>query len=69
MIEHFSKQLELVPLPDHNREGATYAFLDKMLSRFGVSTKVLINQGLAFYGDFQELCEAILGIGTYNYHG
>ncbi|CAK9225535.1 unnamed protein product [Sphagnum troendelagicum] len=33
MIEHFSKWLELVPLPNYSSEGgATYAFLDKVQS-------------------------------------
>jgi hypothetical protein len=45
MIEHFSKWLELVPLFDRNSERATYAFLDKVLSRFGALVEVLIDQG------------------------
>jgi hypothetical protein len=36
MIEHFSKWLELVPLPDCSSEKTTYAFLDKVLSRLGL---------------------------------
>jgi hypothetical protein len=34
MIEHFSKWLELVPLPCYNSEGTIYAVLDRVLSRF-----------------------------------
>ncbi len=45
MIEHFSKWLELVPLLDRRNEAATYACLDKVLSKFGAPTEVLINQG------------------------
>jgi hypothetical protein len=60
MIKHFSKWLELVLLLNHGREGTTYAFLDRMLSRFGVSAKVPINQGMEFHGDFQKLCEKAL---------
>jgi hypothetical protein len=45
MIEHFSKWLESVLLLDHNSEGATYAFLDKVLSKFGALAKVFIDQG------------------------
>ncbi len=41
-------------------EGATYAFLDRMLSRFSALVKVLINQSIEFCGDFQELCEEAL---------
>jgi len=45
MIEHFSKRLELVPLPDRSSEKTTYAFLDKVFSRFGASAEVFIDQG------------------------
>jgi hypothetical protein len=60
MMKHFSKLLELVPLPYHNNEGSSYAFLDRMLSKFGVPTKVFINQGIEFQRDFQDLCEKAL---------
>ncbi len=36
MTEQFSKWLELVPLLDDSSEGATYAFLDRMLNKFNV---------------------------------
>jgi hypothetical protein len=39
MIEHFSKWLELVPLPDYSNEGTTYAFLDMVFNRFGASNQ------------------------------
>jgi hypothetical protein len=57
MTEHFSKWLELVPLPNRNIEGSTYAFLDKMFNRFGVLAKVFIDQGMEFWRDFKDLCE------------
>jgi hypothetical protein len=57
MIEHFSKWLEVVPLSDHSSERATYAFLDKVLSRFGVLAEVFTNQSRKFCGEFQKLCE------------
>jgi hypothetical protein len=60
MIEHFFKWLELVPLPDHSSEGVAYAFLNKVLSKFGASIKVFTNQGTKFQGDFQDLCEKTL---------
>jgi hypothetical protein len=56
MIEHFSKWLELVPLLNRNSEGTSYGFLDKILGRFGAPTKVLIDQGTKFHGEFQESC-------------
>jgi hypothetical protein len=56
MIEHFCKWLKLVPLPNYSNEGgATYAFLDKVLNRFG-ALEMLIDQGMKF----QELCEKAL---------
>jgi hypothetical protein len=60
MIKHFSKWLELVPLLDHSNEKTSYAFLGKVLSRFGALTKVFTNQGTKFRGEFQELCEKAL---------
>jgi len=57
MIKHFSKCLELRPLPDCSSEGVAYAFLDKILSTFGALTDVFTNQGTKFQGDFQDLCE------------
>jgi hypothetical protein len=60
MIEHFSKWLELVALSDCSSEGTTYAFLDRVLNRFGVPIKVFIDQGIKLCGEFQELCEKAL---------
>jgi transposase-like protein len=60
MIKQFSKWLELVPFSDYSNEGATYAFLDRVLNRFGVPAEVLIDQGIKFPGEFQELCEKTL---------
>jgi len=60
MIEHFSKLLELVPLLDCNSERVAYAFLNMVFSRFGTPTKVFIDQGTKFHGEFQELCEKTL---------
>jgi len=57
MIKHFSKWLELVPLLDYSSEGTTYAFLDKVLSRFGDPVEIFTNQSIKFRGEFQELCE------------
>jgi hypothetical protein len=53
-------KLELVPLLNHNNEGVTYTFLDKVLNRFGALAKVLTNQNTKFHGEFQELCEKTL---------
>jgi hypothetical protein len=60
MIEHFSKWIELVALPDKFSEGATFSFLDRVLSRFGAPAEVLTDQGREFLGEFQTLCEQAL---------
>jgi hypothetical protein len=48
MIEHFSKWLELVPLLVCSNERGAYAYLDKVLSKFGAPTEVLIDQTIEF---------------------
>ena len=57
MIKHFSKWIELVALPDKLSEGATYSFLDLVLSHFGAPLEVLIDQGWEFLDAFQTLCK------------
>jgi transposase InsO family protein len=57
IIEHFSKWIELVALPDKFSEGAAYSFLDCVLSRFEAPTEVLTDQGREFLGEFQTLYE------------
>jgi hypothetical protein len=52
MIEHFSKWIELVALPDKFSERTAYSFLDHVLSRFGAPAEVLTDQGREFLGDF-----------------
>jgi hypothetical protein len=53
MIKQFSKWLELVPLPNCSSEGVIYAFWDRVLSRLGAPSNVLIDQGEKFCGEFQ----------------
>jgi hypothetical protein len=54
-IEHFSKWVEIIPIP--NKESATVAFtfLHSVLSRFGSCAEVLTDQGREFQGDFAQL--------------
>jgi len=44
----------------HNSEGTTYAFVDKVFSKFGSQAKVPIDQSMKFWGESQELCENAL---------
>jgi transposase-like protein len=60
IVEHFSKWIELVALPDKCSEGVTYAFLDRMLSQFGAPAEVLTDQGTEFKGNFQDLLNRCL---------
>jgi transposase InsO family protein len=60
MVEHFSKWIELVALPQNSSELAAAAFLDRVLARFGAPTEVLTDQGREFLGSFEELCTKAL---------
>ena len=60
MVEHFSKWIELVALPQNSAELAAAAFLDRVLARFGAPAEVLTDQGREFLGAFEELCTKAL---------
>ncbi len=45
---------------DCRNEGVGYAFLDRMLNRFGVPTEFFIDQITKFCKGFQKLCEKAL---------
>jgi hypothetical protein len=52
MIEHFSKWVELVALPDKSSHNTSQVFLQQVLSRFKACAECLIAQGLEFKGEF-----------------
>jgi len=60
MIEHFSKWVELLALPDKSSHSTNQAFLQQVLSRFGACAKCLTNQGSKFKGEFQDLLDHAL---------
>lgn len=60
MVEHFSKWIELVALPQNSSELAAMAFLDRVLARFGAPAEVLTDQGREFLGSFEALCTKAL---------
>jgi transposase-like protein len=60
MVEHFSKWIELVALPQNSVELAAAAFLDRVLAHFGAPAEVLTDQGREFLGVFEELCTKAL---------
>jgi hypothetical protein len=57
MIEHFSKWVELVALPDKSSHNTSHAFLQQVLNRFGACAECLTNQGSEFRGEFQKLLD------------
>jgi hypothetical protein len=57
MIEHFSKWVELVTLPDKSSHNISRAFLQQVLSRFGACDECLTDQGSKFRGEFQDLLD------------
>ncbi len=60
MIEHFSKWVKLVTLPDKSSHSTSQAFLQQVLSRFGAYVECLTNQGSKFRGKFQDLLDLAL---------
>ncbi len=60
MIEHFSKWVELVVLPDKSSHNINQAFLQQVLSRFGACDECLIDQGSKFKGEIQDLFDHAL---------
>jgi hypothetical protein len=59
MIEHFSKWVKLVTLLDKSSHNTNQTFLQQVLSRFGACAECLINQGLDFKGEFQDLLDHV----------
>ena len=54
-IEHFTKWVELIPLPSKSSANVARAFLENVLSRYGVPGVVLTDQGTEFQGEFHTL--------------
>jgi hypothetical protein len=57
MIDHFSKWVELVALPNKSSHNTNQAFLQQVLNRFGACVECLIDQGFEFKGEFQDLLD------------
>ncbi len=54
-IEHFSKQVELVPLPAKEACHTANAFLSAVISRYGACAEVVTDRGTEFEGPFHQL--------------
>jgi hypothetical protein len=59
MIEHFTKWVELVPIPEKTPEH-TAAALKRVLTMFGAPAEVLTDQGDEFLGVFDELLTRLM---------
>jgi hypothetical protein len=59
MIEHFSKWIELVPIPEKTSHH-TAAALRGVLCKYGAPAEVLMDQGEEFQGEFAELLIELL---------
>eukprot|EP00877_Chromochloris_zofingiensis_P007303 jgi/Chrzof1/2826/Cz12g00080.t1 len=54
-IEHYSKHIELVPLPSKTAKHTAAAFAHAVLGRFGSCAEVLTDQGTEWQGEFAQL--------------
>ena len=54
-IEHCTKWVELIPLPSKASVYVARAFLENVISRYGVPGEVLTDQGTEFQGEFHTL--------------
>jgi len=60
MIEHFSKWVKLVALPNKSSNNTNHVFLQQVLNRFGAYVKCLIDQGTKFKRKFQDQLDHVL---------
>ncbi|KAJ9507809.1 hypothetical protein QJQ45_019277 [Haematococcus lacustris] len=56
-IEHLTKHVELVPIPDKLATTTAYHFHHQVLGRFGASAEVLTDGGREFQGEFADLLQ------------
>ena len=56
-IEHFSKYVELVALPNKLAATTARAFMDNVISRWGAPAEVVTDQGTEFCKEFDELLQ------------
>jgi hypothetical protein len=59
MIQHFTKWVELVPIPEKTPEHTAVA-LKRVLTMFGAPAEVLTDQGDEFLGEFDELLTRLM---------
>ena len=54
-IEHFTKWVEIIPLPSKSSGDAARGLLECVLSRYGAPGEILTDQGREFQGEFSTL--------------
>ena len=54
-IEHFTKWIELIPVPSKCSKGAARGLLEGVLSRFGAPREIITDMGGEFQGEFGHL--------------
>jgi hypothetical protein len=59
-IEHFSKHVELIPLPSKESKHTASAFKARVLCRYGAMAEVVTDSGGEFEGEFAQLLESAL---------
>lgn len=60
-IEHFSKALTVISLPNTASGTTRYAFLSQVISRFGACAEVITDSGSEFKGAFHDLlCDSYI---------
>eukprot|EP00877_Chromochloris_zofingiensis_P006429 jgi/Chrzof1/2039/UNPLg00695.t1 len=59
-IEHYSKHIELVPLPSKKAKHTAAAFAHAVLGRFGSCAEVLTDQGSEWQGEFAQLLQTAM---------
>ena len=59
-IEHYSKLIELIPLPDKNSLTTSAAFRQHVLGRYGACAEVLTDNGREFEGAFADMLRVAL---------
>jgi len=60
MIDHFSKQIELVATPNKEARTTANAFLAAVIGRYGACAEVVTDRGTEFEGEFAQLLEDCL---------
>jgi hypothetical protein len=59
-IEHFSKWVEVFPIPAKTASNTAFAFAHSVLARFGAPAEVLTDGGSEFSGEFDKLLRECL---------